>query len=223
MAIIYDAVLNPTKQELLSAWLPQQPWFSAAAGTAPDFEYLGAYRFDDPAGAVGMESHLLKLDDGRIVHVPLTYRGAPLPGADSSLAGTMEHSVLGQRWIYDATADPVFAAALAATILEGRPQAEVFRDVDGTLEPIPAVVTVRGTGTPGTQVPEITTAMPATAGSVTTISAGEVALAVDHLPAAADSAAGGNRLASSGNSPAGTHTLTGSWNGQPPLVLASLA
>ncbi|WP_336715438.1 CG0192-related protein [Arthrobacter sp. USHLN218] len=208
MAIIYDAVLNPTKQELLSAWLPQQSWFPPGADAA-DLEYLGAYRFDDPAGTVGMESHLLRLD-GRIVHVPLTYRGAPLNGAEAALAGTMEHSVLGDRWIYDATADPVYVATLAAAILQGSTGADVFRDVDGTLEPVPAVVTVRGSGTPGTQVPEITTAAPATAGSVTTITAGETTLAVDHLPAARDSAAG-------------AHFLTGGWDGQQPLVLASIS
>lgn len=207
MAIIYDAVLNPTKQELLSAWLPKQSWLPPEADAA-HLEYLGAYRFDDPAGAVGMESHLLRLD-GRIMHVPLTYRGAPLDGAEAALAGTMEHSVLGDRWIYDATADPVYAAALAAAILQGGAGAEVFRDVDGTLEPVPAVVTVRGSGNPGAQVPEITTAAPATAGSVTTIEAGETTLAVDHLPAAHDSAAG-------------AHFLTGSWDGQQPLVLASI-
>ena len=207
MASIYDAVLNPTKQELLSAWLPKQSWFPPAADAA-DLEYLGAYRFDDPAGAVGMESHLLRLDGG-IVHVPLAYRGAPLPGAEAALAGTMEHSVLGQRWIYDACADPVYAAALAAAILQGQPAADVFRDIDGTLEPVPAAVTVQGSGTPGAPVPEITTAEPATAGSVTTIKAGEVALAVDHLPAATDS-------------PAGAHTLTASWHGQEQLVLASI-
>ena len=207
MAIIYGAVLNPTKQELLSAWLPKQSWFPPEADAA-DLECLGAYRFDDPAGVVGMESHLLRLD-GHIVHVPLTYRGAPLPGAEAGFVGTMEHSVLGDRWIYDATADPVYAAALAAAILQGIAGAEVFRDVDGTLEPVPAVVTVRGSGIPGAPVPEITTAAPATAGRVTTIAAGNVTLAVDHLPAARDSAAG-------------AHTLTGSWDGQPPLVLASI-
>ena len=207
MAIIYDAVLNPTKQELLSAWLPKQSWFPPEADAA-ELEYLGAYRFDDPAGTVGMESHLLRVD-GRVVHVPLTYRGAPLDGAEAALAGTMEHSVLGNRWIYDATSDPVYAAALAAAILQGGTGAEVFRDVEGTFEPVPAVVTVRGSGTPGAQVPEITTAAPATAGSVTTIEAGNTTLAVDHLPAAHDSAAG-------------AHFLTGSWDGQEPLVLASI-
>ena len=107
-------------------------------------------------------------------------------------------------------ADPVYAAALAAAILQGQPAADVFRDVDGTLEPVPAVVTVQGSGTPGAPVPEITTAAPSTAGSVTTIAAGEASLAVDHLPAATDS-------------PADAHTLTGSWDGQLPLVLASIS
>ena len=118
MAIIYDAVLNPSKQDLLKTWLPEQPWFQELGVDAAGLEHLGAFRFDDPAGEVGMETHLLAVG-GRVVHLPLTYRGAPLPGAEEFLAGTMQHSVLGDRWIYDACADPVYAAALATEMLQG--------------------------------------------------------------------------------------------------------
>ena len=65
MAIIYDAVLNPSKQDLLAAWLPNQPWFRELGADAADLEHLGAFRFDDPAGEVGMETHLLSADGGR--------------------------------------------------------------------------------------------------------------------------------------------------------------
>ena len=40
--------------------------------------------------------------------MPVTYRDAPLPGADAWLIGTMDHSVLGKRWVYDGVGDPVY-------------------------------------------------------------------------------------------------------------------
>lgn len=55
--------------------------------------------------------------------VPLTYRGAPLPGADEHLLGTAEHGVLGTRWIYDGTADPVAVEQLAE-LIQGRARAQ---------------------------------------------------------------------------------------------------
>ncbi len=98
MAMLHQATLTPTKAELIAAWLPGQPWFAGDAGAV---RLVGAYRFDDPAGEVGIESHLVEVG-GRTFHVPLTYRGAPLDGAEAFLVGTMEHSVLGRRWVYDA-------------------------------------------------------------------------------------------------------------------------
>jgi hypothetical protein len=71
MAIIHQATLVPTKAELVASWLPAQPWFD---GAAQHVHPVAAYRFDDPAGEVGIESHLFEVD-GRLVHVPLTYRG----------------------------------------------------------------------------------------------------------------------------------------------------
>lgn len=55
--------------------------------------------------------------------VPLTYRGAPLDGAENALVGTMEHGVLGRRWAYDGCHDPVLVAQLWA-LIEGRSQAQ---------------------------------------------------------------------------------------------------
>lgn len=52
-----------------------------------------------------MESFLLGTADGRVLHVPLTYRGAPHPDAD--LITTMHHTVLGDRWVYDGCTDPI--------------------------------------------------------------------------------------------------------------------
>ena len=64
--------------------------------------------------------------DGAVTYqVPLTYRSAALPGAGASLIGTSEHGVLGRRWVYDGTGDPVFVAQLVALIQgEAEPQAQ---------------------------------------------------------------------------------------------------
>jgi hypothetical protein len=118
--------------ELLAGWLPSQPWWRNSSVT--DLQKIGSFRFDDPDGEVGVETLLVSA--GRdVVQVPLTYRGAPLAGAEEAFVGAMDHSVLGQRWIYDACADPVYTAALSGILLEGRQQAEEFVDVDGTLVP----------------------------------------------------------------------------------------
>lgn len=142
MAIIHQATLVPTKVELVAAWLPTRPWFD---GPADDVRPVGAYRFDDPAGEVGIESLLLDAG-GRLVHVPLTYRGAELPGAEQWLLGTMTHSVLGDRWVYDAEGDPVYRDEIARVIREGDTQVRVFVDTpEGQVEREPTVH-VRGDG-----------------------------------------------------------------------------
>lgn len=115
-----NAVLSPGKAELVAGWLPSQPWFDGDASTA---EIVGSYRFVDPDGEVGIESHLVRVGDVTY-HVPLTYRGAPLPDAEEYLVGTMQHSDLGQRWVYDATGDPVYDVELVRVIREGDTEAD---------------------------------------------------------------------------------------------------
>ncbi|MFD0970606.1 CG0192-related protein [Plantactinospora endophytica] len=132
MALLHRADLNPTKLELIAGWLPQRRWYPGPA--APQLTRVAAFRFDDPAGEVGIETMLVSVGPEKIVHVPLTYRGAPLPGRDDWLIGTSEHSVLGRRWIYDACGDPVYAAALAGAVLAGTEQAEELVEIDGRLE-----------------------------------------------------------------------------------------
>src|SRR6185312_1840324 len=119
MGIVYAAQLKPSKMELVGAWLPKQAWFE---GDASELVRLGSFRFDDPAGEVGIETHIVGAGD-EVYQVPLTYRGAPLAGAEAFLVGTIEHSVLGCRWVYDAAGDPVYAADLAAALLAAKPQA----------------------------------------------------------------------------------------------------
>jgi len=151
MAFVYqDATLEPGKLELLAAWLPSQPWFPGGSVE----RVAGAYRFDDPAGEVGLEGQLVRLEDGRVVHAPLSYRAAPLAGAEEFLVGTTEHSALGTRWVYDAVGDPVWAAALATAILTGGTQAELYFEVDGVQQRRESRTKVRGSGMRGTRVPD---------------------------------------------------------------------
>jgi len=147
MAFVYHrATLAPEKPELLRAWVPGRPWAVGAGTLTP----LGAYRFDDPEGEVGLEGILVRSDDGAVLHVPLTYRAAPLDGAEAALVGTTEHSALGTRWVYDAPADPVWRHTLAATVLTGGVGAEEYFEVDGERETREPTVAVTGTGAVGT-------------------------------------------------------------------------
>ncbi len=125
MAVIHHTTLTPTKLELLSAWLPGQPWFRDA-GRAPDLARMGGFRLDDPSGAVGLEFMVVTdAATGTSYHVPLTYRGSELPSAGNGLIGTSQHGVLGRRWVYDGAYDPVLVAQLVA-LLQGaaEPQAQ---------------------------------------------------------------------------------------------------
>jgi hypothetical protein len=112
------ATLTPHFRDFLPPWLDRQTWYRGG-GERP--VPVGFFRFEDPAGEVGIETHLVA--SGSVVHqVPMTYRGAPLDGA--ALIATAEHSVLGTRWIYDAETDPVWRAQLLATVrAEGRSEA----------------------------------------------------------------------------------------------------
>jgi len=135
------ATLTPSKIELLKAWLPGREWFT---GDAEDLAQAGQFRFVDPDGEVGVQV-MLVTSAGVLYQVPLTYRGAPLDGAEDALVGTMEHSVLGPRWVYDGPADPVFRAELLRTIVEGDTGAGV---TDGAAVPMPVV----GSGAPGVEL-----------------------------------------------------------------------
>jgi hypothetical protein len=143
MALLYRAELKPSKLELVEAWLPGRSWFEGPAGTG--LERVAAYRFDDPAGEVGIETMLVRFGAGPVHQVPLTYRGAPLDGAGDWLIGTMEHGVLGRRWVYDALGDPVYLAALAGAFA-GVPQAEEYFEVDGRREVRAANMAITASG-----------------------------------------------------------------------------
>ena len=118
MATIHSTTLAPTKLELLTGWLPLQPWYRSGE-TAPRLTPAGGFRLDDPAGEVGIELMLVTdgaAGEGTAYFAPLTYRGAPLAEAAAGLIGTLEHGVLGTRWVYDAEHDPVAVAQLLAFV-----------------------------------------------------------------------------------------------------------
>src|SRR4051794_2650815 len=127
MAVIHNTTMTPGKLELLASWLPRQPWYTGTE-REPELAKAGGFRLDDPQGEVGIEFMVVTDESGDrplSYHVPLTYRGAPLAGADQALVGTAEHGVLGRRWVYDGTHDPVLIAQLLA-LLQGHvePQAQ---------------------------------------------------------------------------------------------------
>jgi hypothetical protein len=173
MALLHQATLRPTKLELLSTWLPGQDWYTGPVG---DVLRVATFRFDDPAGAVGIETMLVRVGDGPVHQVPLTYREAPLAGADDQLLGTAEHSVLGKRWIYDGVGDPVYAATLASAILQNTGQAEQFLQVDDRLEPRPRSMSIASDG--DAEVPVIDTVQRVVDGDPTLIVTDTVELAV---------------------------------------------
>ena len=178
MAVLHQAGLTPSKVELLQSWVPHQPWIGDTDVTT--LEAVGAYRFDDPDGEVGLETHLLRAADGRTLQVPLTYRGSPLDGAESSLLATMHHSVLGQRWVYDACCDPAYVTALATTMLAGGMQAELDVVTDAGPKRLDATTRVWGSGIPTSAVPPIPSVSFSNEGTTTVISAGPLVLTILH-------------------------------------------
>lgn len=123
IAEIHDATLTPTKLELLAGWLPRQEWFF---GDAEDLTRVASYRFVDPEGEVGIDTILVR-SKGVTYQVPLTYRAEVLDEAADSFIGTIEHSVLGTRYVYDAVGDPVYLVELLRVIHEGDTEADVSR------------------------------------------------------------------------------------------------
>jgi hypothetical protein len=151
MAIVYpQATLTPSKRELMDAWLPTRPWFDGHLDRKP----VGSFRFDDPAGQVGLEGFLLGAEGLPTLFLPLTYRGEELEGAEEHLIGTTEHSELGPRWVYDGCADPVFASELARAVLTGGTGVDHEYDIGNGPETRPTNAQVRGSGS-GDSVPEI--------------------------------------------------------------------
>jgi hypothetical protein len=143
MALLHEATISPRKDELISPWLRARRWWDGIDDRGP----VGDFRLDDPAGEVGIQCFLFGSADGSTLFVPVTYRDAPRPDAETSLIGTMQHSVLGKRWVYDGCADPVFVATLVGVIRDGGREAALrLRRSDGTVVMRESTATARGDG-----------------------------------------------------------------------------
>jgi hypothetical protein len=211
MAILYpQADLRPTKLELLTPWLPTRAWYNGPA--APELTRVAGYRFDDPAGEVGIETLLIQVGDGALYQVPLTYRGAPLEGHDEWLIGTSDHSVLGPRWIYDGCGDPLYASVLTTTIVTGASEAEEFNNVDGREERREPSMTVRGGGARGIAAPQIGAIVRIEDDDPTLIVTDSYELAISRVL---------DRTGIAG--PSDNGVLTGTWGGEfAPVLLAKV-
>ena len=87
MALLHDATITPGKRDLIKSWLPSRAWFD---GDLDGRRPVASFRFDDPAGEVGVECFLMGAAEGpsaSTLVVPMSYRGAPLDGAEEHLIG----------------------------------------------------------------------------------------------------------------------------------------
>ncbi|MGH8979748.1 MAG: CG0192-related protein [Acidimicrobiales bacterium] len=176
VAVLHEAKLTPTKLDFLTAWVPTQTWVGNSDTSA--LEVVGSYRFDDPGGQVGIETHMLRAADDSILHVPTTYRPAPLAGAETSLITTAEHSVLGTRWIYDGCVDPIYALALATAILTGGHEADLELLTESGSELRAPTMRVCGSGSSRSPLPIVDTVTYTSSGTTSVISAAHVELSV---------------------------------------------
>jgi len=149
MARFHAATIIPTKSELIAAWAPTQPWGPSADVPV---KVIGSFRFDDPDGRVGMETHLVAAGT-TVLQVPLTYRDEPLDGADDALTAEMQHSVLGTRWVYDGLRDPRFVLMLAGVAMTGQGEALGMVEYDGRWHIAPSNVRIQGGGWTQERVP----------------------------------------------------------------------
>ena len=102
---------------------------------------IGAFRFVDPNGKVGIETLLVReTTNGVLLQFPVTYREQCI--SDTHEVGTTEHSDLGTRHITKVVADPVAVTEIIRVILEG--DTNVQRS-DGKTSPYK----IHGTGTAG--------------------------------------------------------------------------
>lgn len=123
-AKIYDAELNPTKDEL-------------AARYSSISELKGTYRAFDRDGKVGIEVLVGTDDDGNLTQCGLSYREDAM-ALDDALT-PLSHSVLGPRSVAQLTADPVAVREFVEMIVNGGQGADFSNGAP--------IFAVRGTGT----------------------------------------------------------------------------
>ena len=124
--------LTPALSGLLGSWLPRQRWFPVKSAEF-SFEPAGALRLAGGGRAGGLagggaEFEVLLVavsyptaDGSRtdVVQVPLSFRAAPLAGAETALIGETTGGGDGARWVYDGVHDPAFVEAWLDLIRDG--------------------------------------------------------------------------------------------------------
>ena len=178
MAILYNVELSPGKIDLIEEWLPKQPWAKIDPGAK--LSRVSSFRFDDPAGEAGVEFHLVKAADGddTVYQVPLTYRGAPLAGAEEHLITEMDHPKLGHRWVYDGAADPVCVLETLRAIVTGGRSVDEFWQTDTGLEKNTDVAEAWGTSDPNLTIADLPEGEEADRVQVKVETVGDLTLAV---------------------------------------------
>ncbi len=149
MGLFHKAIVTPSKPELVEQLVRRSDW---APPAGVDLEVVGAFRFDDPDGQVGIETHLVRAGDA-LLQVPLTYRPEPLAGGDAWFVATTEHTVLGTRWVYDGLGDDRYVIMLAAVSMTGQGEALGMAVYDGRWFIAPATVRIDGGGWSHERVP----------------------------------------------------------------------
>jgi hypothetical protein len=204
MALVYpNATLDPSKRDLMDGWLPTRSWHDGSTGRKP----VGSFRFDDPAGQVGMEGFLLGADGLPAYFLPLTYRPAELDGAEEHLVGTTEHSELGRRWVYDGCGDPVFLRALATAILTGGTGVDHEYDGEHGRETRPTNAQVRGSGSAQASLPQVEAVGCHDEGPLTIVNAGPLELVIARVV---------------GSDVEASETLSVTWKGGQDVVIAGV-
>ena len=127
---------------------------------------------------MGVETILWRTDDGTVLQTPLTYRAAPLDGAEAHLVGTTDHSVLGHALGVRRLRRPGLGRHDGHAILTGGPQAQMFIEQDGQRVDVPPRMQVRGSGRDDS-APRVTRIDGVSdEGAVTVVTACEVEIAV---------------------------------------------
>jgi hypothetical protein len=202
MALLYDATITPGKRDLMKGWLPSRSWFDGDLDRKP----VGSFRFDDPAGQVGIEFFLLGGTDRPTLLVPMTYRGSALPGAEEHLIATTDHSVLGKRWVYDACGDPVGVSALLSAITTGGHEAALEMEQDGEMVTFDPTCRVVGSGSAASG-PSVDAVSVVDHGDPTVVRAADQELVVARVI---------------GPGVTGRETLTATWGDGEPVVVAAI-
>lgn len=119
-AIMYDTTVVPSKKEIAQAWTGY-------------VDLQGSYRLVDTVdGEVGVEVLISKDREGRLLQIPFSYRSAEI-NPEQTLS-TLEHGVLGKRWVTNALGDPVAVREFIRTILTGDDGAARSDGVKGYLD-----------------------------------------------------------------------------------------